>query len=163
MAVGHPGKSYADDFVILLICSLNEAKIIRNEIGVVLKERCNATLNIDKTLITNLHEGFDFLGANIKKLYNNGYLVHSKLGDHHFRRRVPLKLFITAPILKIINKLIETGHARRNHTGLLLAKGKTNLVLFDHYTIIKNYNSKIYGLLNFFSFAGNISSLHRIF
>jgi len=38
--------------------------------------------------------------------------------------------------------------ARRNSKGINLAKGRTNLVLFDFYTIISFYNSKINGILN---------------
>lgn len=96
---------YADDFVILTIGSKEDTLNIRESVRSALQERCQATLNIDKTLVSNIKDGFDFLGAHIRKLDNKAYLVHSQLGTTQFTspsgRKVPLKLFITAPILKI--------------------------------------------------------------
>ena len=155
---------YADDFVILIIGSKNDAINIRSKIKNILEDRCKAKLNIDKTLISNIRDGFDFLGVHIKKLNNRVYKVETKSRyGNKYTRYVPLKLFITAPILKIINKLIENRFAKRNHFGIVLATGRKDMILKDHYSIINYYNYMIQGLLNFFSFAENYSSLHRVF
>lgn len=155
---------YADDFVILVIGSKEDAINIRSKIKNILEDRCKIILNIDKTLITHIREGFNFLGAHIRKLDNKVYKVETTSSyGKKFTRFVPLKLFITAPILKIINKLIENKFARRNHLGSILASGRKDMILKDHFSIIRYYNFMIQGLLNFFSFAGNYSSLHRVF
>ncbi len=154
---------YADDFVILVSGSKSEALEIKSNLSNILKYRCRATLSDTKTLVSHLRDGFKFLGANIRKLDNKVYLVKTEVNGTKFKRKVPLKLFVTAPILSIIEKLIDKGFARRNHKGILLARGRTNLVLLDMYTIISFYNSQINGILNYYSFAGNRSSLHIIF
>ena len=156
---------YADDFVLLVIGSYNEAEEIRNKNAEVLHDRCKATLNMDKSIITQLTDGFHFLGADIHKHKDNSvHMVDTKsIYDNKYKRRIPLRLFIKAPINKIIQKLVDNGFARRNSKKIILAKGRTNLVLFDFYTIISFYNSKINGILNAYGFAGNISSLHRVF
>ncbi|KAG7691330.1 hypothetical protein KL933_005340 [Ogataea haglerorum] len=155
---------YADDFVILIIGSKKDAENIKLKIAEVLFVRCKASLNMEKTVITHIRDGFDFLGANIRKLDNRVYKVKSvtKSGKS-YARKVPLKLFVTAPISKIIDKLITRGFAKRNHKNKVIATGIPRLILKDHYSIIQYYNFIIRGLLNFFSFAGNYSSLHRVF
>lgn len=125
--------------------------------------KAKAELSEEKTIISHLRNGFSFLGAHIRKHSNHIYKVKSI--DKHgnlVSRRVPLKLFITAPIGKIIDKLIKNNFAHKNHLGNVFANGLTRMYLNDHYTIISYYNSIINGLLNFFSFAGNFSSLHRV-
>lgn len=155
---------YADDFVILIIGSKKDAENIKLKIAEVLFVRCKASLNMEKTVITHIRDGFDFLGANIRKLDNRVYKVKSvtKSGKS-YARKVPLKLFVTAPISKIIDKLITRGFAKRNHKNKVIPTGIPQLILKDHYSIIQYYNFIIRGLLNFFSFAGNYSSLHRVF
>ena len=60
---------YADDFVIL--CKTKEdAQAIPGLLGPYLKER-GLTLAEDKTMITHLKDGFDFLGINIRS-YSKG-------------------------------------------------------------------------------------------
>src|ERR1700732_4078100 len=63
---------YADDYVILVEGSHNEAVYYRNLIKYFLLENCGLTLNLDKTLITNMSDNeFYFLGAEIVKLQKN--------------------------------------------------------------------------------------------
>jgi hypothetical protein len=62
-----------------------------------------------------------------------------------------------------MDKLIENNFAKRNKNGILLAQGRKGFVFWDMYTILSFYNNKIRGILNFYSFAGNRSSLDRIF
>ena len=65
----NPIVRYADDFVII---TENEAqaKEIKSYIGVELKNRIGVELSDDKTSITNISDGFDFLGFNIRKYKN---------------------------------------------------------------------------------------------
>jgi Reverse transcriptase (RNA-dependent DNA polymerase)/Type II intron maturase len=154
---------YADDFIILIIGNKKEAYKIRSEIEIFLKGDCGLTLNLEKTTINTLTKGFNFLGAHCRKLLRSDYFVKNKRENTSFRRRITPKLFVTAPILDIINKLIKTKFARRNHKGKLLAKGKQEMIYMDHCDILRFFNHTINGFLNYYSFAGNRSSLHRIF
>ena len=65
----NPIVRYADDFVII---TENEAQAqeIKSYIGEELKNRIGVELSDDKTRITNISDGFDFLGFNIRKYKN---------------------------------------------------------------------------------------------
>ena len=45
----------------------DEAKQKREEIANLLKEFIGLELSVEKTSITNIHDGFDFLGFHIRK------------------------------------------------------------------------------------------------
>jgi RNA-directed DNA polymerase len=53
---------YADDFVVLLHGTRIEAEALRDQIGRLLAEQLKMTLSVDKTLVTHIDDGFDFLG-----------------------------------------------------------------------------------------------------
>ena len=59
---------YCDDFIVTAN-SEETAREIKDKITVFLKER-GLELSDDKTLITNINEGFDFLGWNFRKYKN---------------------------------------------------------------------------------------------
>ena len=64
--IQNPLVRYADDFVI--VCkSKPEAERIKGEISSFLKEEIGLTLSDEKTRITHISDGFDFLGFNIRK------------------------------------------------------------------------------------------------
>jgi len=56
---------YADDFVILVNGTKEEAEALREELTKFLKEMLQLDLSQEKTRITHLNDGFDFLGFNI--------------------------------------------------------------------------------------------------
>jgi RNA-directed DNA polymerase len=58
---------YADDFLVLVHGSRNDALAIKAEIGRVLAEQLKMTLSEDKTLVTHLDTGLDFLGFRIQR------------------------------------------------------------------------------------------------
>lgn len=155
---------YADDFVILVSGTRSDALLIRDKVEVFLKTECGLTLNLEKTIVSSLRRGFNFLGAQCIKRDNKSTFNKSKNQlTRNITRRSTLRLAVDAPILSIINKLISNGFARRNKKGSILAKGITHLIHLEHSDILNYFNSKIIGLLNYYSFAGNRSSLHRVF
>ena len=155
---------YADDFVVLFTGTKKETLIIRDKIKTFLQDNCGLELNLEKTVVTNLKEGFNFLGAFVHKRNNSGIMNKAiNQANKLITRRSTLRLGVDAPIESIILKLIKNGFARRNHKGTTLAKGLTHLIHLDHFEILRFFNSRISGILNFYSFAGNRSSLHKIF
>lgn len=65
--------TYADDFIV----TANSEKLLRDEIIPILisaLKEVGLELSSEKTKITQIHEGFDFLGFNIRK-YSNGKLL----------------------------------------------------------------------------------------
>lgn len=54
---------YADDFVILIAGSMDDANHIKHQVADILDKKCGLELNKDKTVITATKDGFKFLGA----------------------------------------------------------------------------------------------------
>lgn len=71
MNVVNPIVRYADDFVITCK-SEKEGETIKAEIKDYLSETSNLTLSDEKTAITHITKGFDFLGFNFRKYKPNG-------------------------------------------------------------------------------------------
>jgi len=66
--IQNPIVRYADDFI--LVCkSKAAAEFIKGKIATFLYEEIGLTLSDEKTRITHISEGFDFLGFNIRKYY----------------------------------------------------------------------------------------------
>ena len=70
---------------------------------------------------------------------------------------VKMKVRYLDVILHSISPVCEImkPFARRNHVGKILAAPQTSLVNLDHSTILQFFNSKIQGILNYYTFAAN--------
>lgn len=147
---------YADDFVYLLEGPKAEALVVKERIKIFLHDNIGLELNDDKTKITHITEGFHFLGAFIKMAQRVGFMMKNitKTGDR-ITMRANTRAGVYMPTEKLIDKLIGAKFAHRNSSNVLLASPKTELVNLDHATIIQFYNSKIHGLINYYSFASN--------
>ena len=66
---------YADDFVILVRGSREQAVAIRDEAAQIIRDELKMELSAEKTLITHVDEGFDFLGHHIRRVPWNGKRV----------------------------------------------------------------------------------------
>jgi RNA-directed DNA polymerase len=67
---------FADDFIVLVHGERSDAEEIKAEIGELLANRLGMTLSADKTLITHIDDGFDFLGFRIqRKTRGDGHVV----------------------------------------------------------------------------------------
>ena len=66
---------YADDFVILVRGNREQAKAVRDEAARVLNDELRMELALEKTFVTHVDEGFDFLGHHIKRVPWKGNLV----------------------------------------------------------------------------------------
>jgi group II intron reverse transcriptase/maturase len=111
---------YADDFVILVEGTQDEAEAERQVLAQFLKEELRMELSMEKTAITDVREGFDFLGyrlAQTRALYTgafvgNLFIPKSKLKDLRHRIKVMVRKTPTGDRLaNLINKLnpIVTG------------------------------------------------------
>jgi len=75
--------------------------------------------------------------------------------------RLYIRISVVIPTNKLIDKLIIAGFARRNHLNMVISKGRRDLVNQTHYDIIKFYSSRIRGILNYYSFAGNYGHVKK--
>ena len=147
---------YADDFVFLLEGPKSEALNIKDIIKTFLINNVGFDYNDKKTLVSHIGEGFHFLGANVKSLRHFDFRMKTKtINGAPITMRANVRSRINMPTKQLIEKLIKSGFAGRNYKGQLLAKPITSIVNLDHATIIQFFNSKIHGLLNYYSFASN--------
>lgn len=157
---------YADNFVIGIIgphqLAVNMKKMIRD----FLNDNLKLTLNLEKTKITHFtKDPIHFLGAEIiNKAALNEKPVTLTKGNNSKRIRITPRLSFKIPILIILEKLKNKGFLKWNDNGTLL-KGTalTRILNSDHSDIIRYYNQVMQGLLNYYSFADNRSSLRSVF
>jgi RNA-directed DNA polymerase len=74
-AKGHPSYRmvrYADDFVVLVRGTKAQAEALKKQTAELLSDRLRLTLSPEKTRITHVDEGFDFLGFRIVRLPRPG-------------------------------------------------------------------------------------------
>lgn len=63
---------YADDFVILVRGTQEQAENLRQEVAEFLRHTLRLELSLEKTLVTHVDRGFDFLGFNIRRYHRGG-------------------------------------------------------------------------------------------
>lgn len=69
---------------------------------------------------------------------------------------------ILAPTKGLIDKLVANKFAKVNNRKQIIPTAKRDITLMSHYEILKFYNARIRGILNFYSFAGNLNALRSI-
>lgn len=151
---------YADDFVILVAGSLKDAGFIKAKVKDILKTKCGLELNDENTTINNMTKKWSYLGTEIRKMrVNSTWLVKHASGG----RAIGVNyLLVNAPIKEVINKLKKANLVRLNHKGKVFPMGHTPIMNLSHQEILDFYSSKLRGIISFYSFASNKSSLHSI-
>jgi RNA-directed DNA polymerase len=136
----NPIVRYADDFIV--VCKTEEEAIKRKEeIKSLLLKKVGLELSDEKTHITNIHEGFNFLGFNIRK-----YCLKSPYSKYHATG----KLLIKPQKEKVQTFLLNCGEIIRK------AKGN-NLE-----SLILRLNPKLKGFTNYYRFAVSQKTFERI-
>jgi len=149
---------YADDWIIGIRGSINEARTILNKISEFLNSELSLNLNSEKTLITNAKlKRALFLGTSIGRSQHRTFsLSRSKL-----TKRNALGIRLEAPIDRISRKLTETGFMKNR-----IPIPKFLWLAYDKDEIITLYNAVFRGFTNYYSFAMNygrlVSWLHLV-
>lgn len=145
---------YAEDFVILLEGAKSEALNIRDKVKDFLHNNVGLDLNMEKTIVSHMNEGFNFLGAYIKTLKNVDKRMKTKTRNGTAMRGNE-RARVNMPTENLIAKFNKAGFVRNDAYGKVVAKALTSMVNLDHATIIQFFNSKINGLVNYYTFAAN--------
>lgn len=142
---------YADDWLVGIRGSLEEAEECKNKITTFLENELKLTLNQEKTVITHIYKDKAlFLGVLIGRAKHRRYNRLS-LGQP-IRNKLDLRF--EAPISRITKKLIESGFRKDNvpvPRFLWLSNNKDQ--------IIHLYNSVLRGYLNYYSFVHNYAKM----
>lgn len=153
---------YADDFLVGVIGSKEDATSIKLDISNFLENKLKLKLSEEKTLITNSRKKARFLGFDIT-VDRSTNTSKNKNGDigRHFHNKVKLIM----PRDKWQKKLMDYKTLKINKD----AKGKeiwepirrAYMKDLPDIEILKQYNSEIVGLYNYYSIANNASMVHR--
>lgn len=152
---------YADDFLVGIIGKHSETMGIRQEIKDFLLNSLSLNLNLDKTHVTHFNRGgVNFLDTFIKGNQEKEKKVYTiPRGNKRIRVRSIWRVRLEAPIENILKKSLENGFFKRTVTGKFVPTFCGNLINLDHADIIRLYNQKIRGILNYYSFVDNKKSL----
>ena len=150
---------YADDFLIGIIGSKQDAINIKEDVKTFLKEKLALELSDDKTLITHTEKAAKFLGYEINVRKSNA-AKRNAIGRliRPYNKRI--RLMIGKDTVK--NKLLEHRVLEiKVHNGKEQWKPKSrpNLVCNNDLAILDKYNQEIRGLYNYFSLATNCNTL----
>lgn len=153
---------YADDFIVGVIGSHEDAKKLKQDLTVFLKEKLGLTLSTEKTKITNTAENARFLGYDIS-VSRSQDIKRLKNGK---RQRVYSGVVqLRMPLEKWTAKLLEYGAIRikKDESGKerwkTMPRGK--LINRTDIEILSRYNSEIRGLYNYYAIASNVSTLNH--
>lgn len=155
---------YADDFIVSIVGSKEEALQIREQIGSFLKNLA-LELNMDKTKVTSWKDGCFFLGTHIfirkfddvREQPRRTFVRQGKIMTAKIHPRVVMH----APIKILLDKLKDRGFVKaRNKEYYPISVSK--LIALDHADIVNYYNSIIRGIINYYSFVDNKMSLSSV-
>ncbi|WP_010254282.1 group II intron reverse transcriptase/maturase [Myroides injenensis] len=150
---------YADDFIIGIIGSKQDAQRIKEDIKSFLESKLKLELSEEKTLITHSEKSAKFLGYEIYVRKSN-LTKRNKVG--HIRRAFNKKVYLklTTDVMK--KKLLEYGALEiKTHNGKEQWKPRARVQFInnDDLEILDRYNSEIRGFYNYYSIANNVSMM----
>ncbi|MGA5663862.1 reverse transcriptase domain-containing protein [Bacillus bombysepticus] len=151
---------YADDFLIGIIGSKEDAQYVKEEIAKFLKDKLKLELSMEKTLITNAsNKQAQFLGYEIK-IFKSQAIRTDKLGRkiRVLNGKVQLKM----PHKAWVNKLQKYQAIQMSANGTWKPKPRNYFQRNEDLEIVSQYNSEIRGLYNYSRLAENVSNhMHR--
>lgn len=153
---------YADDFLIGVIGSKEDAETLKRDVGAFLKDSLNLELSEEKTLVTHAKDKARFLGFDVfscdtvtPKRDKRGFTRRSKSG----------RIMLYVPKEKWMSRLFAYGalkiHYDANRKEIWTPVHRNRLLHLDDLEILKQYNAEVRGLYNYYKIAGNVSVLNN--
>lgn len=155
---------YADDWVLLINSPLNEATLIKEKINNFINQKLSMTLDEDKTLISKLINGFNFLGYSIKmnspnQIRNKMVLINIKNSHKRvLRRTTSRKITIIPHKERLLSKLKINCFCDNNYYPI----AKLSWHIYDEYEIVLKYRQIMIGISNYFAKCDNNYLLYRV-
>ena len=152
---------YADDFILGVIGSKEDALRIKEDIKSFLSESLALELSEEKTLITHTGKSAKFLGYEITVTRNNHQRrdVQGRLQRTYGKR---VRLNVSMATLR--DKLLEYGAMEiklRNGKEIWKPKCRSGLIFNDDLEILDRYNRETVGFCNYYLIANNCVVLHN--
>ena len=157
---------YADDFLIGVIGSKEDAEQVKQDVGQFIQEKLHLEMSGEKTLITHGHDFAKFLGYDVT-IAKNEYIKKTKTG--RTRRVNNGKVLLYVPHDKWTKRLF-TYHAlkikydkQNGNKEVWEPVRRTRLLHLDDLEILNQYNAEIRGLYNYYRLANNVSVLNNFY
>ena len=147
---------YADDFLIGVIGSFEDASEIKEKFRVFLEDTLHLEMSEEKTKITHSQDKARFLGYDITTAKNSALKYDSK---HQLRKTHTGRIKLYAPRDKWQGKLTEYGALRirydKNGKEIWDSHHRGNMVHMTDVEIVSQVNAEIRGMYNYYSIAEN--------
>ena len=152
---------YADDFILGVIGSKEDALRIKEDIKSFLSESLALELSEEKTLITHTGKSAKFLGYEITVTRNN----HQRRDvQGRLRRTYGKRVRLNVSMATLRDKLLEYGAMEiklRNGKEVWNPKCRSGLIFNDDLEILDRYNRETVGFCNYYLIANNCVVLHN--
>ncbi|PDY96184.1 reverse transcriptase domain-containing protein, partial [Bacillus thuringiensis] len=150
---------YADDFLIGIIGSKEDAIQAKENLTIFLKETLELELSQEKTLITHSEKLVQFLGYDITISREEAI---AKTTHRRTKRVFSFTPKLYAPKNKWIKNLFQKDAlAIDKNTGTWKPKHRTYLKDNDDLEILSIYNAEIRGLYEYYKLANNVSVINK--
>ena len=153
---------YADDFIIGIIGTKEDARTIKQEISAYIASQLKLELSDEKTLVTKATDRAKFLGFEIRVTPQSNLTKKTKSGTK--ARNFSGHVMLEVPTSVIQKKLLELGAMKievHNRTESWTPIHRGNLVGRTDLSILDQYNGEVRGFCNYYSIANNRSKLHE--
>ena len=152
---------YADDFILGVIGSKEDAQRIKEDIKSFLSASLALELSEEKTLITHTGKSAKFLGYEITVTRNN----HQRRDvQGRLRRTYGKRVRLNVSMATLRDKLLEYGAMEiklRNGKEIWKPKCRSGLIFNDDLEILDRYNRETVGFCNYYLIANNYVVLHN--
>ena len=152
---------YADDFILGVIGSKEDALRIKEDIKSFLSESLALELSEEKTLITHTGKSAKFLGYEITVTRNN----HQRRDvQGRLRRTYGKRVRLNVSMATLRDKLLEYGAMEiklRNGKEIWKPKCRSGLIFNDDLEILDRYNRETVEFCNYYLIANNCVVLHN--
>ena len=152
---------YADDFILGVIGSKEEAQRIKEDIISFLSASLALELSEEKTLITHTGKSAKFLGYEITVTRDN----HQRRDVRGcLRRTYGKRVRLNVSMATLRDKLLEYGAMEiklRNGKEVWKPKCRSGLIFNDDLEILDRYNRETVGFCNYYLIANNCVVLHN--
>lgn len=155
---------YADDFVIGVEGSYEQAKSILDKVTNFVEDRLSLKFNPDKGITKYTNAPVKFLGYSIAAPHLKGInkpIENITLGGKNIMRRKKIRIRVFMDLQKVLKRMEARGIIRKRtshkNRSEQVFRGRYigNLINLDHADIIRHYNSIIRGIYNYYDFTGN--------
>lgn len=152
---------YADDFILGVIGSKEDAQRIKEDIKSFLSASLALELSEEKTLITHTGKSAKFLGYEITVTRDN----HQRRDVRGcLRRTYGKRVRLNVSMATLRDKLLEYGAMEiklRNGKEVWKPKCRSGLIFNDDLEILDRYNRETVGFCNYYLIANNYVVLHN--